>query len=126
MITEDIYNKVMDPIQEEYNGWNGYFLLAIINGLLSLGSMYLSELISKTRAKVKGMTYIKTNNKTMMIVMPVVMALFTIFYNAAFGIYIVAGSIFSVLVTPFITLIVDAIFEKKAEKEKSKKPSYSR
>ena len=126
LITEEMYNKVMDPIQQEYNGWNGYFLLAIINGGLSLASMYLSEMVSASRAKKKGLTYVKTTNKTMMIIMPVVMALFTIFYNSAFGIYIVAGTFFSVLTSPIITLIVDKMFEKKAKKEQSKKPSYSR
>ena len=116
----------MEPIQTEYNGWNGYFLLAIINGGLSLLSMYLSELVSAHRAKKKGLPYVKTTNKTMMIVMPVIMALFTIFYNSAFGIYIVAGSLFSVVTTPLVTMAVDKIFEKKALKEKAKKPSYSR
>ena len=66
--------------------------------------------------KKKGLTYVKTTNKTMMIIMPVVMALFTIFYNSAFGIYIVAGSLFSVVTSPLITMFVDAIFEKKALK----------
>ena len=126
VITEEIYNKVMDPIQAEYSGWNGYFLLAILNGGLSLASMYLSELVSARRARKKGMAYVKTTNKSMMIIMPVVMALFTIFYNSAFGIYIVAGSLFSVVTSPLITMATDAIFEKKALKEKDKKPSYSR
>ena len=61
-----------------------------------------------------------------MFVMPIIMALFTIFYNSAFGIYIVAGSLFSVVTSPLITMSIDAIFEKKELKEKSKKPSYSR
>ena len=126
IITEEVYNKVMDPIQSEYSGWNGYFLLAILNGSLSLCSMYLSELVSIRRAKKKGLTYVKTTNKLMMMIMPVVMALFTVFYNAAFGIYIVAGSIFAVLTSPLITMITDAIFEKVELKEKAKKPIYSR
>ena len=125
-ITEEEYNKVMDPIKAEYNGWNGFFLLAVINGALSLASMYFSELISKSRAKKKGTPYINTTNKSMMIVMPLIMALFTIFYNAAFGIYIVAGSLFTVVTSPLITILIDYIFEKKHEKEQAKKPSYSR
>lgn len=126
VITEEVYNKIMDPIQTEYSGWNGYFLLAIINGGLSLASMYLSELVSVRRAKKKGLTYVKTTNKPMMIIMPVIMAIFTIFYNAAFGIYIVAGTVFSVTTSPLITMITDKIFEKQELKERAKKPSYSR
>lgn len=126
VITKDIYERVMNPIQDSYSGWNGYFLLAVINGLLSLGSMWLSELISKQRAKKKGTPYVNTTNKSMMIVMPIIMAIFTIFYNSAFGIYIVTGSLFQVVTSPLITLIVDSAFEKKAKKQKPTKPSYSR
>ena len=126
VITEEVYTKVMNPIQFEYNGWNGFLLLAILNGGLSLASMYLSELVSMRRAKKKGLTYVKTTNKGMMMIMPIVMAIFTVFYNAAFGIYIVTGSIFAVLTSPLITMITDAIFEKQELKEKAKKPIYSR
>jgi YidC/Oxa1 family membrane protein insertase len=125
-ITQEAYEKVMAPIQESYNGWNGYFLLAIINGGLSLASMYLTELISKSRAKKKKLPYVSTSNKTMMFVMPVIMALFTIFYNSAFGIYIVAGSLFSTITSPLVTLVVDSIMEKKENKKQPTKPSYSR
>ena len=125
-ITEAEYNKVMNPIKAEYTGWNGYFLLAIINGALSLASMYVSELVSRKRAKKKGMPYVNTTNKSTMIIMPVIMALFTIFYNAAFGIYIVASSLFTVVTSPLITMLIDSIFEKKHEKEKQNKPTYSR
>ena len=61
-----------------------------------------------------------------MIVMPIIMALFTIFYNAAFGLYIVAGSIFSVITTPLVTLVVEKIFEKQKSKKDKNKPIYSR
>ena len=61
--------------------------------------------------KKKGLPYVSTTNKSMMITMPLIMAIFTIFYNAAFGIYIVAGSLFSFITTPLVTLVVDKIFE---------------
>lgn len=125
-ISEADYNKVMNPIQANYSGWNGYFLLAIINGALSLLSMYFSELVSKHNAKKKNLPYVKTTNKSMMIVMPLIMAMFTIFYNSAFGLYIVAGSLFSVLTTPLITWIVEKIFDKKNKKQQTNKPEYSR
>lgn len=126
VISEADYNKVMTPIQNEYSGWNGYLLLAIINGGLSLFSMWISEYISKQRAKKKNLPYVGTTNKSMMITMPVIMALFTIFYNAAFGIYIVASSLFSVVTTPIISIVVDVITEKNEKKNKPQKPSYSR
>jgi len=126
VISEADYNKVMQPIQAEYKGWNGYFLLAIINGLLSLASMYITEAISRHRAKKKNLPYVNTTNKGMMIAMPIIMALFSIFYNAAFGLYIITGSIFSLIVSPIISLVVDIIMEKTNKKKKPNKPSYSR
>lgn len=125
-VTEAEYNKVMQPIQAEYKGWNGYFLIAILNALFSMGSMYITELISKARAKKKNQPYMNVSNRAMMIVMPIIMGLFTIFYNAGFGIYIATGGLFSMLTSPLISILVDKIFEKKAAKEKSNKPSYSR
>jgi len=126
VVSEVEYNKVMTPIQNEYSGWNGYMLLAIINGGLSLFSMWISEYISKQRAKKKNLPYVGATNKSMMIIMPIIMALFTIFYNAAFGLYIVAGSLFSVVTTPLISVLVDLITEKNEKKNKPQKPSYSR
>lgn len=128
-ISKENYEKIMNPIQAEYKGWNGYFLLAVINAGLSFLSMYLSDLASKIRAKKKGLPYVSNmaQNKAMMIIMPIIMGLFMIFYNAAFGIYILTGSLFMCITSPIISIIIDSIFEKKTNKNKNKnKPEYSR
>ena len=130
-ITEIEYNKVMKPVanSEEFSGSNGLFLLAVITGLTSFGSLALTNLIRKLRAKKKGLLYTKgaENNIVMMIIMPIIMALFTLFYNSAFGLYIVSGNLFSLVTSPLISLLVDVIDEKQALKEENKhKASYSR
>lgn len=128
-ITQENYEKIMNPIQISYNGWNGYFILAILNAGLTVLSMYLSELASKIRAKKKGLPYVSAmgQNKAMMVVMPLIMAMFLIFNNAAFGIYIVTGSLFMCVTSPLISLAVDALVEKKDKKnKKDNKPIYSR
>lgn len=59
--------------------------------------------------------------------MPVIMALFTLLYNSAFGLYIVAGNLFTLITSPLISLLVDEIDERKTKKEEqAKKVSYSR
>lgn len=126
VISEEDYNKVMKPIKAEYNSWNGWYLLAVINGLLSLGSMYITEFISKHKAKKQNKQYISTTNKSMMIIMPIIMALFIIFYNAAFGLYIVAGSACQLIISPIVSMIVDKIMDKKEKNKPSNKPIYSR
>ena len=130
-ITEIEYNKVMNPVanSEKFSGSNGLFLLAVITGLTSFGSLALTNLIRKLRAKKKGLLYTKgaENNIVMMIIMPIIMALFTLFYNSAFGLYIVSGNLFSLVTSPLISLLVDVIDEKQALKEENKhKASYSR
>ena len=130
-ISEGEYNAIISPIadSEEYGGANGLFLLAVITGLTSFGSIFVTNLLRKYKAKKKGTPFIKgaESNITMMIVMPIIMAVFTLLYNSAFGLYIVAGNIFSLLTSPFISLLVDYVDDKKAKKEEEKtKVSYSR
>ena len=59
--------------------------------------------------------------------MPIIMALFTLFYNAMFAIYIVTGAVFGLLTGPLMTMVVDKVFDKSIKKEQEKiKVSYSR
>lgn len=127
-LSKENYEKIMNPIKAEYKGWNGYFLLAILNGGLSFASMYLSDAISKMRARKKGINYVgMAQNKSMTIVMPIIMALFMIFYNSAFALYILTGSLFTCLVSPLVSVVIDVIYEKtSSKKNKSNKPDYAR
>ncbi len=119
------YNMIMKKLQEseEYSKWNGYFILSILSAGLTMGSLKLSTYISKRRAAKSGQAIITPANdtaKTMTLIMPIIMGIFTLLYNAAFGLYIVAGAIFSFITTPLITVVVDAIDYKKQENEAQK------
>ena len=55
------------------------------------------------------------------------MAIFTLFYNTVFALYIVTNSLISAILNPFITIIVDKVEAKRRKKEEDKnKVSYSR
>lgn len=128
-VSEACYNAVMAPVQSANNGWNGYLILAIVSAITTLLSFYINTFVSKLRAKIKHKEYIQdaSQNKTMMFVMPLIMGLFTLFYNAAFGIYIVTGNLFAFISGPLVTLFVEWLDEKKTSKENNKnKVSYSR
>ena len=128
-ITEECYNVVMKPVMNANNGWNGYFILAIVAAGTTLLSFYMNTLISKIRAKKMHKEYIPDagSNKTMLFIMPVIMGIFTLFYNAAFGLYIVTGNLFAVVTGPLITLLVEWLDELKQKKKNKKvKVSYSR
>ncbi len=130
-VNEAEYNAVITPISssKEYSGANGCFLLAVISCITSFGSIYLTGLFRKLRAKRKGLVYVKgaDGSVAMMIIMPIIMGLFTLLYNSAFGIYLVTGNVFTLITSPLVSLLVDVIDDKKAKKQENvKKVSYSR
>ena len=128
-VNEKAYNLVMQPVIDANDGWNGYFILAILTAITTVLSTYINTLVSKLRAKRKNKEFVKgaENNKTMLIIMPLIMGIFTLFYNAAFGLYILTGNLFTLITGPLITLLIEYIDEKKVQKQQNKnKISYSR
>ncbi len=128
-ISQSVYNYVVGPIKATYDGWNGYYILI----LLAAAATYLSNQVSiwmgKAKAKRNGKPYTDAmgQNKILTYLMPVIMALFTLFYNAMFAIYIVTGALFGLATSPLITLFVDKAYEKAEAKEKERtRVSYSR
>ena len=60
------------------------------------------------------------SNKLMSIIMPIIMGIFTLFYNAAFGLYIVAGALITLITSPLVTLFVDMLEYDAIKKESQK------
>lgn len=128
-LNELIYNKVTNPIKNKYDGWNGYFILIILSALITYLSSQVSVWMGKAKAKKTGKPYVDAmaQNKIIIYILPVVMALFTLFYNAMFAIYIVTGAFFGLITSPLMTLLVDKAYDKAVKKEEEKvKVSYSR
>lgn len=123
----DEYNEVMLVVQTERGGVNGY----LITALLAVGTAFLSQYLMQrknlSRAQAEAVNNQPGMNKAMLIIMPVVMGLFTLFYNAVFGMYIIAGQIVSMLTFPIFDKILDKIDAKKQKKAEEKiKVDYSR
>ena len=114
----------MEPIKNGERKFNGYFILAILAAGLNYLSMASNNWISKAKAKKQGIDpSLMTStgqNKLMMIIMPVIMGVFTLFYNAAFGLYIVAGALIAMITSPLLTLFVDML-EVEAIKKKQER-----
>lgn len=112
------YNHIAGMVGEKTGEWNGYYLLAVISVLLSVASMLLNELATKNKNK-KAQNIVNQANpqgKTMWIMkllVPVMMAIFVLTTNAAFGIYVVTNSLVSTLIGFLTNLIVGAVFKKK-------------
>jgi len=122
-ISESEYNLIMTPISEGVRSNNGLFLLAVLAAGLNYLSMWMNNFISKVRAKKKGLDVSLVNagnNKLMTIIMPVIMGIFTLFYNAAFGLYIVAGALITLITSPLVTLFVDMLEYDAITKERER------
>ena len=114
---------------EENSGMNGFFILAILSMATQFVSIKFNAYLSRKKAIKQGIPVAEdpNSNKSMSIIMPVIMGIFAIFYNAAFGIYLVASGLVSFITGTISTLVVDNIdvitFKKNKEK---KRASYSR
>lgn len=127
--TESTYNLVMGDLlsNSKYTKWNGYFILSILAALLTFGSLKITEVIAKVKAKKKGLPPVQSSNKTMSFVMPIIMAVFTLLYNSAFALYVVAGSLFGFVTGPLVSWIVDKMYDKfDSKKQVQNKSSYDR
>ena len=127
-LSEERYNLVMSKVTEEYKGtWNGYYILPILSAVILFISSQTSMWIAKWFAKKRGTVYNNpSNNKLMNLLLPLMMAMFTLFYNAGFAIYIVASGLFGLLFTPLLSLLTEYLQYKKAKKNAPITVSYSR
>ena len=113
------YEKVMDPLRESTGRANGYLILTI----LAVGTSFLAQFLMQHRVgkknKEKGVQT-QPANKVLMIILPLIMGIFTLFYNSIFALYIIVGQIISIITAPIIDLIIDKV-EERAEKKKEAK-----
>ena len=122
VLGEGAYEDLTSCLSEEKGQPNGYFILII----LSIGLMVLSQFISMRSSKesnkyqtVDGQG--AKTQKAMLIIMPLIYAVFAFMYSGAFSIYMTMSSLISLLTTLIANLIIGSIFKKKeaaAEKER--------
>lgn len=122
-ISADEYNMVMSSIKAGERKANGYFILAILAAGLNYLSMQVNNWVSKAKAKKQGIDPKLMNggsNKIMSIIMPIIMGVFTLFYNAAFGLYIVAGALITLITSPLVTMFADMLEIEAIKKEQNR------
>ena len=128
-INEQVYYQVTNPIRTQEDGWNGYYILILLAALTSYLSTQVGIWIGRAKAKRTGKPFVDamSQNKILIYVMPLIMAMFALFYNAMFALYMVTGSLFGLATSPLATMVVDKYHEKavKLEEEKTR-VSYSR
>jgi membrane protein insertase Oxa1/YidC/SpoIIIJ len=120
--TKEAYDYVTGALTEQKSAPNGYFILIV----LSIGTILLQQVISM-RSQKEQQKYSSvdgqgaTQQKTMLVVMTVMFAVFSFMYSSAFSIYMIMSNVLSLFSTLLINKIVDTVEAKKEEKALLKK-----
>ncbi len=135
---EELYNKLRNEVMKgngySKNGkWNGLMILPFASIGLSFLSMFISQRMERKNRKgevVEQNQQQKVTNRTMMILMPLMMAWFGFIYTGAFAIYMVVNYTLSIISTVLLRYPVEKMVNKRLNKEdnknKSNKASYMR
>ena len=135
---EATYTKIRSAVLETggygRNGsWNGLMILPFMSIGLSFLSMFISHRQEKKNRKgdaVQQNQQQAATNKTMMIIMPLMMAWFGFIYTGAFAIYMVVNYAISIISTLALRLPVEKFvlnrLDKEDKKNNSSKASYMR
>ena len=105
-------------MKDETTTPNGYFIMII----LSIGLMVLSQFISMRSNKESNQYQTVDGSgartqKMMLIIMPLMYAIFAFMYSAAFSIYMIISSAVSIIVTLLSNLVIGLVFKSKEVKE---------
>lgn len=109
-INKETYNNVMGKLlaDKTQSRTNGYMILPVLVVLLSVGSQLISMFQQKRAGQVNNKGGTATSMKVMMVIMPVMMAVFAIQYASIFTLYMVTNSactlFFNFLFTSIIRL----------------------
>ena len=124
-VNEERYNIVTSAAREKYDGWNGYYILAILTGALTWLSQFVSEKsnnISKRKMEeALGVTHeapdpTQASMKMMKFILPIIMVVFALTSTSSFALYLVTSSVMSILVSLVCTKIVDKLTQKEEQK----------
>ena len=114
------FKEITAGINTNYAGWNGYLILVVLAGVVTV----LSQIITTKSTKAKPVVDKKGNeievkqpsNKLMLILLPALMIIFTLQYSSAFALYLVVNSLMSLIIGLFTNVVMNKIEKRKAEK----------
>ena len=135
---EPTYNLIRNAVLETggygNNGnWNGLMILPFLSIALSFLSTFISQRIERKNRNGEATQQNQqqaATNKTMMIMMPLMMAYFGFIYTGAFAIYMVINYSFGILTTLALRVPIEKAvlksLDKDDKKNNSSKASYMR
>ena len=116
VLTQPLYENLTSQLEDQKSEPNGYFILIV----LSIGLMVLSQWITMRSQKESNQYQTvdgqgAATQKVMLVMMPIIYAIFAFMYSAAFSIYMTMSSVISLLVTLSTNAVLGGIFKKKEE-----------
>ena len=116
VLTQPLYENLTSQLEDQKSEPNGYFILIV----LSIGLMVLSQWITMRSQKESNQYQTvdgqgAATQKVMLVMMPIIYAIFAFMYSAAFSIYMTMSSVISLLVTLITNAVLGGIFKKKEE-----------
>lgn len=119
-MSAESYAMLIEDLQKEQTEANGYYILVIITAGISFLSQFIMSKSQKSQMELQTVDgQGAMQQKMMMWIMPIMMAVFSFMYTAAFSIYVILSSCIGILTTLGINFIVDRKFKKAEEKENS-------
>ena len=117
-INKDNYNQIAGLIQSNETKNNGFYILAVLAGVITYLSQFISERHNKLKNKKAKLISDQANPtgtamKVMKIMLPVLMITFVLTSSASFGIYMLASNVSSIAFGELVSLIVNAMTKKK-------------
>ena len=131
IITGEEFDLVMESAKSETRNSNGFFILVVLAVATSYLSTAINGWVTRASAKRKGVNInqvgLGNTGKLLMWILPAVIGLIILFYNAAFAIYSTMGSIVLLITNPIMTLFIDMLeFEAIAKDEDKTMAAYDR
>lgn len=127
---EKVYNAVMGNLPSSKQV-NGFFILSVVTGVTAFLSQYFVY-VSQKKKKVNNFytnnakptetqKAQETSSKSMMIIFPILLTVFTFSYTAVFSLYLVVGQVVSIATTPLINWLLKKLDKKKDNKSNKDK-----
>jgi len=113
------YNDVMTPVMAANNkGWNGYLILPLLVFAINILSMKLNkppeapQVAGQTDEQKKAQ---QSQAKIMQFMMPIIMLIFSLFYSAAFTLYMLVNTALTTVVNLVYTVVTKRIDAKQKD-----------
>ena len=112
-VSEEGYNSLISKLKDEQTMPNGYFILAVLTAGISFLTQFVMSKSQKAQMELQTVDgQGARTQKMLMWMMPIMMAVFSFMYTAAFSIYMILSSVISILTTLGINWVIDRKFKK--------------